>query len=189
MAHGQRRSWTVLAGVCVLGASLWASVVGFNDGPASVASAPDVLYSPEDRPADRLVALYEEARHSIYLASYGLTYPPIVRALVAAKKRGVDVRVITDRGKLDDQKQRAALDTLKLAGIPIKVNRHDGLMHIKQAVVDDRVNTSGSMNQTASAARYNDERLDIFHDPASTHRAKEKFLKMWADPSRYEDWR
>jgi len=62
-------------------------------------------------------------------------------------------------------------------------------MHIKQAVIDDRVNTSGSMNQTSSAARYNDERLDILHDAASTQRAKDKFLKMWADQSRFEDWR
>ncbi len=185
------RKWSgiVIAGLWALTAVLWGSAVGLKDSESSPVTAPEVLYAPEDRPADRLVALYEGARHSIYLASYGLTYPPIVRALVAAKKRGVDVRVITDRGKLDDPKQRAALETLQLAGIPIKVNRHDGLMHLKQAVVDDRVNTSGSMNQTASAARYNDERLDILHDPVSTHRANEKFLKMWADHSRYEDWR
>ena len=189
MLHGRRWSWAAAAGVCALSAALGASAVGFKEGPTGSLTAPEVLYSPEDRPADRLVALYDEARYSIYLAVYGFTYPPIVHALVAAKKRGVDVRVITDRGKLDDPKQRAALDTLRLAGIPIKVNRHDGLMHIKQAVVDDRVNTSGSMNQTASAARYNDERLDVFHDPVSTHRAQEKFLKMWADHSRYEDWR
>ncbi|TSA05279.1 MAG: hypothetical protein D4R81_00410 [Nitrospiraceae bacterium] len=189
MTHGRVWSWAVGSGVCLLSVALWASVVGFQDGPTSSITTLEVLYSPEDRPADRLVALYEEARQSIYLASYGLTYPPIVRALVAAKKRGVDVRVITDRGKLDDQKQRAALETLRLAGIPIKVNRHDGLMHLKQAIVDERVNTSGSMNQTTSAARYNDERLDILHDPASTHQAREKFLKMWADHNRYEGWR
>ena len=189
MTHGRKWSWAVVVGVYVLSVALWASVVGLKDGPTSSVTTPEVLYSPEDRPADRLVTLYEEARQSIYLATYGLTYPPIVQALVAARKRGVDVRVITDRGKLDDQKQRAALETLRLAGISIKVNRHDGLMHLKQAVVDDRVNTSGSMNQTASAARYNDERLDILHDPVSTHRAKEKFLMMWADHSRYEDWR
>jgi phosphatidylserine/phosphatidylglycerophosphate/cardiolipin synthase-like enzyme len=161
------------------------------DGVASerAATPPEVLYSPEDHPADRLVALYESARKSIYLAIYGLTYPPIIKALVAAHKRGVDVRVITDREKLEDRKQRAALDTLRLAGIPIKVNRHDGLMHIKQAIIDDRVNTSGSMNQTTSAARYNDERLDVVHDAASTQRAKDKFLKMWADAGRFEDWR
>lgn len=180
MIHGRKRSWAVAATACLLSLAFWA---------ASPITAPEIFYAPEDRPADRLLALYNEARQSIYLAVYGFTYPPIVQALVAAKKRGVDVRVITDRGKLDDQKQRAALETLRLAGIPIKVNRHDGLMHLKQAVVDDRVNTSGSMNQTTSAARYNDERLDIFHDPGSTHRAKEKFLKMWSDPSQYEEWR
>ena len=185
------RKWSgiAIAGLWVLTGVLWGSAVGLKDSESSSVTAPEVLYAPEDRPADRLVALYEGARHNIYLASYGLTYPPIVQALVAAKKRGVDVRVITDRAKLDDPKQRAALETLRLAGIPVKVNRHDGLMHLKQAVVDDRVNTSGSMNQTASAARYNDERLDILHDPASTHRANEKFLKMWGDHVRYEDWR
>jgi phosphatidylserine/phosphatidylglycerophosphate/cardiolipin synthase-like enzyme len=187
----RRRKWSgiAIAGLWALTAILWGSTVGLKDSESSPVTSPEVLYAPEDRPADRLVALYEGARHSIYLASYGLTYPPIVRALIAAKKRGVDVRVITDREKLDDPKQRAALETLQLAGIPIRVNRHDGLMHLKQAVVDDRVNTSGSMNQTASAARYNDERLDILYDPVSTHRANEKFLKMWTDHSRYEDWR
>ena len=178
----------IIAWMCLL--ALWLSAVGLKGaGATSTAAAVEILYAPEDLPADRLVTLYEGARQSIFLATYGLTYPPIVKALVAARKRGVEVRVITDRSKLDDPKQRAALETLRLAGVPIKVNRHDGLMHLKQAVVDDTANTSGSMNQTASAARYNDERLDIFHDAASTSRAKEKFLKMWADHARYEDWR
>jgi phosphatidylserine/phosphatidylglycerophosphate/cardiolipin synthase-like enzyme len=171
----------------------WASAAGVNPAsPATTTSAnnaPEVLYGPEDHPADRLVALYAGARKSIYLAMYGLTYPPLVRALVAAHKRGVDVRLITDRGKLEERNQRTALETLRLAGIPIKINRYDGLMHMKQVVIDERVNTSGSMNQSSSAARFNDERLDILHDPISTQRATKKFLSMWADHSRYEDWR
>jgi len=183
--------WSAVVGACAcaLLVVLWSSAVGLKDGGAVVTAAPEVLYAPEDKPADRLVALYEGARHSIYIATYGLTYPPVVKALVTAKRRGVDVRIITDRGKLDDRNQRAALETLRLAGVPIRINRHDGLMHMKQVVVDDLVNTSGSMNQTSSAAFYNDERLDILHDTASTQRAKEKFLKMWDDHSRYEDWR
>ena len=179
----------IIVGACVLVMAWWVVGAGFQETGPGATTAPEVYYAPEDRPADRLVALYEGARQSIYLAAFGLTYPPIIHALVEAKKRGIDVRVITDRGKLDDSKQRAALNTLRLAGVPIKVNRHGGLMHLKQAVIDDRINTSGSMNQTASAARYNDERLDMFHDPVSTHRAKEKFLKMWADHYRYEEWR
>ena len=156
---------------------------------ASRAATVDIYYAPEDLPGNRLVALYEKASRYIYVAVYGITYPPIVKALVAAKKRGVDVRVITDREKLNDPKQRMALETLRLAGIPILINRHDGLMHLKQVVVDDEVNTSGSMNQTASGNRYNDERLDVFNDPVSTARAREKFLQMWNDAERYEAWR
>jgi phosphatidylserine/phosphatidylglycerophosphate/cardiolipin synthase-like enzyme len=178
----------VLAAACVLPSSSGSEAVTEPSTLERAAISPEVLYSPEDRPADRLVALYAGARKSIYLAIYGLTYPPIVKALVAAHKRGVDVRLITDRQKLEDRNQRTALETLRLAGIPIKVNRHDGLMQLKQAIVDDLVNTSGSMNQTSSAARYNDERLDVIHDAASTQRAKDKFLKMWTDRSRFEDW-
>ena len=170
--------------------ALLAGEAGLCLGPwNSEAATIELYYGPEDGPGNRLVTLYDKARHYIYVAIYGFTYPPIVRALVVAKKRGVDVRVITDREKLDDPKQRAALGTLKLAGIPIMVNRHDGLMHIKQVVVDDEVNTSGSMNQTTSGHRYNDERLDIITDRETSLRAKEKFLSMWNDQTRYEIWR
>ncbi len=97
--------------------------------------------------------------------------------------------MITDRERLTDPKQEAALETLRLAGIPIRVNQHEGLMHMKQVVVDDEVNASGSMNHTASGNRYNDERLDIITDPVTSAKARDKFLAMWKDPVRYETWR
>ena len=108
--------------------------------------------------------------------------------MVAAKKRGVDVRLITDRQRTEDVKQRAALRTLHVAGIPILVNEHDALMHLKQVVIDDEVNASGSMNHTTSGNRYNDERLDVMTDHAITVKAREKFLAMWNDHTRYRAW-
>jgi phosphatidylserine/phosphatidylglycerophosphate/cardiolipin synthase-like enzyme len=78
---------------------------------------------------------------------------------------------------------------LRLAGIPIKVNRHENLMHLKQVVMDDEINTSGSMNQTGSGNRYNDERLDVFTDPVTSAKARDKFLSMWKDTERYGDWK
>jgi phosphatidylserine/phosphatidylglycerophosphate/cardiolipin synthase-like enzyme len=189
LTRSSARLWILL----ILGSAIAGLSSNLTSDLGAESAAPgkslEVFYAPEDHPAERIVALYAGARKFIYLASYGLTYPPIIKSLVSAKKRGVDVRVITDRERSQDPKQRVALETLSLAGISIKINRHDGLMHLKQAIVDDRVNTSGSMNQTASAAFYNDERLDIIHDAASTGQAKQKFLKMWADHSRYEDWR
>ncbi|TKB72086.1 MAG: phospholipase D family protein [Nitrospira sp.] len=149
----------------------------------------EVYYGPDDQPLDRLTTLYRQARRYLYVAVYGLTSPRAVEAMVAAKKRGVDVRLITDLKRTEDVKQRTALDTLHLAGIPILVNEHDGLMHLKQVVIDDEVNTTGSMNHTTSGNRYNDERLDVITDLATTVKAREKFLAMWNDRTRYREWK
>jgi phosphatidylserine/phosphatidylglycerophosphate/cardiolipin synthase-like enzyme len=148
----------------------------------------EVYYGPDDAPLDRLTMLYRQATRYLYVAAYGLTSPRAVEAMIAAKKRGVDVRLITDAQRTEDNKQRTALRTLHLAGIPILVNAHDGLMHLKQVVIDDEVNTTGSMNHTTSGNRYNDERLDVITDHAITVKAREKFLAMWNDHTRYRPW-
>ncbi len=149
----------------------------------------EVYYGPDDAPLDRLTTLYRHATRYLYVAVYGLTSPRAVEAMVAAKKRGVDVRLITDLKRTEDVKQLTALHTLQLAGIPILVNQHDGLMHLKQVVIDDEVNVSGSMNHTTSGNRYNDERLDVITDSAITAKAREKFLAMWNDHDRYREWK
>ena len=56
----------------------------------------EVYYSPDDAPLDRLATLYGHAHRYLYVAVYVLTSPRAVEAMVAAKKRGVDVRLITD---------------------------------------------------------------------------------------------
>jgi len=149
----------------------------------------EVLYAPNDAPLDRVVTLYQRAKRYIYVSVYGLTYPRAVQALVAAKKRGVDVRMVTDRERTQEVKQHTALQTLRLAGIPIRVNQHEGLMHLKQVVIDDEINTSGSMNHTTSGNFYNDERLDIITDRTISLKAREQFLSMWNDHVRFVDWK
>ena len=149
----------------------------------------EVLYAPDDAPLDRVVTLYQQAKQYIYVSVYGLTYPRAVEALVAAKKRGVDVRMLTDQERTQEVKQHSALRTLRLAGIPIRVNQHDGLMHLKQVVIDDEINTSGSMNHTTSGNRYNDERMDIITDRTTSVKAREQFLSMWNDQARFVEWK
>jgi phosphatidylserine/phosphatidylglycerophosphate/cardiolipin synthase-like enzyme len=149
----------------------------------------EVLYAPNDAPLDRLVTLYQQAKHYIYVSVYGLTYPRAVEALVAAKKRGVDVRMLTDQERTQDVKQHSALRTLRLAGIPIRVNQHEGLMHLKQVVIDDEITTSGSMNHTTSGNSYNDERMDIITDRAISLKVRKQFLFMWDDHSRFVEWK
>lgn len=163
-----------------IGVGLWPGVAE----PSDI----EVYYAPEDLPADRLIALYDHAHRYIYVAVFSITYPPVIKALIDAEKRGVDVRVLTDRGQVSDPKQQRALDILHSAGIPIRVNRHDSLMHLKQVVIDDEINTTGSMNQTTSGHRYNDERLDVIVDRSISVKARDKFLSLWNDRMRFEEW-
>ena len=156
--------------------------------PVCASATTDVYYAPEDQPIDHVVNLYTHATRYIYVSVYALTAPSVVKALVEAKRRGLDIRVITDRERLNDPKQHSAVSTLRLAGVQIKINRHDGLMHLKQVVIDDVINASGSANHTTSGNRYNDERLDVITDARLTAKAREKFLAMWNDRQRFELW-
>jgi phosphatidylserine/phosphatidylglycerophosphate/cardiolipin synthase-like enzyme len=185
----RRRQFPLLYLACWVAACIWWGG-GLVSAWAREATAPtvEVWYAPEDRPLQQVVELYEQARQYIYVAVYGVTFPPVVKALLAAHKRGVDVRIITDRERMKDPKQRAAVTALREGGIPVKVNRHDGLMHLKQVVIDDAINVNGSMNHTSSGNRHNDERLDVIRDRALSIKARDKFLSMWRDRHRFEDW-
>jgi phosphatidylserine/phosphatidylglycerophosphate/cardiolipin synthase-like enzyme len=175
---------------CLRGCTIWL-LVAVLLGPAweIFAASIEVWYGPENRPLEHLVRIYDRAKRSIFVASYGLTSPLSVKALIEAKRRGVDVRILTDRERLNDPKQRTALSALREAGIPIRINQHESLMHLKQVVIDDEINTNGSMNQTTSGNQYNDERLDIIRDHAMTVKAREKFLSMWKDQERFQEWK
>ncbi len=167
---------------------LLVAVLSVTSGEVSAASI-EVWYSPEDEPLQKVAQIYEQATRYIFVAVYGLTSPIVVKALLNAGKHGVDVRVITDRERLNDPNQRRAVSALWEAGIPVMINRHDGLMHLKQVVVDDEVTASGSMNHTTSGNRYNDERLDVIRDHPIAVQSREKFLSMWKDRTRFEEWK
>jgi phosphatidylserine/phosphatidylglycerophosphate/cardiolipin synthase-like enzyme len=158
-------------------------------GRSAQSAGVEVLYGPNDAPLDRVVTLYQQAKRYIYVSVYGLTYPRAVEALVAAKKRGVDVRMLTDQERTQELKQHTALQTLRLAGIPIRINQHEGLMHLKQVVIDDEINTSGSMNHTTSGNFYNDERMDIITDRVLSQKARDHFLSLWNDRARFMEWK
>jgi phosphatidylserine/phosphatidylglycerophosphate/cardiolipin synthase-like enzyme len=179
---------TMKSRIRFLAAALFCLALGTQESAVFSANV-EVLYAPHDAPLDRVVILYQHAKRYIYVSVYGLTYPRAVQALVAAKKRGVDVRMLTDQERTQEVKQNTALQTLRLAGIPIRVNQHEGLMHLKQVVIDDEINASGSMNHTTSGNFYNDERMDIITDHSISVKAREQFLSMWNDHARFTEWK
>ena len=92
---------------------------------------------------------------------YGLTHPAIVDALVAAKNRGVDVALKTDKLESAGKRQAVMITTLQAASVPVEVSEQSRLLHHKFAVIDGRYLITGSYNWTDNAERRNRENLVI----------------------------
>ncbi len=123
-----------------------------------------VLYSLTAKRNDQeIISLINSARQHVYFAMYEFTLRDIAEALVAAKRRGVDVQGLVDSEEISKSYGRPILDELVAAGIPVKTEKHldgNGIMHIK-ALVTESAYAVGSYNWTASATSENDELLEI----------------------------
>nr|WP_311530321.1 phospholipase D family protein [uncultured Ralstonia sp.] len=130
---------------------------GFAAGMPSI----EVGFSPEGSAQQLVEKAINSARASIRLSAYSFTSAPVVRALVSAKRRGVDVAVIVDyKNNLVDgrtEKARAALNLLVNAGIPTRTISVYPIHHDKFIVVDGESVESGSINYSDAGARRNSE--------------------------------
>jgi PLD-like domain len=120
-------------------------------------------------PAAAIAAAIGAAHTSILVQAYEITPGPLVTALIAAHRRGVDVRAIVDYKQLTDRRNRDdafAVERLGTAGIPVLVDRPPGLMHDKVMIIDGETVITGSFNYTYSAEHRNVENLLVIHDPA-----------------------
>lgn len=156
------------------------------EGPSSplpitvpAAGSVEVIFSPHGGGTDALVRFIGEARKSIRVAAYSFTSNPIGRALVEAKKRGVDVRVVLDR---DHNGRRASSNSLAsfvaAAGIPVRIDTAVRIFHNKFVCVDNVSVAQGSFNFSAAADTSNRENLLIHRNAPALAKA---FLKHWED--------
>jgi hypothetical protein len=142
--------------------------------PAETVTAPSansvrVIYSLDQKQNDQeIIALINNAKSKVYFAMYEFTLKDIADALVAAKKRGVEVKGLVDAGESASSYDAPIISELTQAGIPVETEKHpdgNGIMHIK-AIVTDSAYAIGSYNWTGSATTENDEILEIGTDPA-----------------------
>ncbi len=121
-------------------------------------------------------------------ALYGLNRQLDVDALIEAQQRCGCVRLMTDTTQAGGRSQKAALTRLLAAGVPIKSDRHAGLMHLKVVAVDQAVVYEGSFNPTDPASISNDEVLFRLASPEAAQAFGEEFDTMWNDAQHYRDW-
>lgn len=126
----------------------------------------EVFYNQDIQANQKIMQIIRDADQFVYFAVYTFTREDLKDALLGAKRRGLDVRGVTDREqseKIDLQKKN--IKQLRDAGIPVAVQDHLGIMHLK-TVVTDKGYASGSYNWTSAATNLNDEVLEIGRDEA-----------------------
>lgn len=134
---------------------------------------------------EKLIEEIESAKSNLDVAIYSFTDKNVAEAIVSDKKRGVTVRMISDKECSGESSQKACLKIVKSAGIPIKINSHSGIMHLKVSIIDDSAVTTGSYNYTVSAQKKNDENLVVISDKTVTGEYEKEFERMWNDEKNF----
>jgi len=103
-----------------------------------------VCFSPEQDCDAVGVRAIDGGQREILVSAYRLLTvgSGIVGALIRAKERGVDVRVIADRGAPCGR--ASGIDPLAAAGVPVWIDYGARLAHAKTMVIDGAVTLQGS---------------------------------------------
>ena len=139
--------------------------------------APQAYFTPGDDGPRALTGLIRATRRKADVCVYTITDNRIAEELLAAHRRGVAVRIISDNEKADDAGSDIA--ALERAGLPVRVDRSENHMHHKFAVFDDLVTVTGSYNWTRSAADLNVENFVVARDPRLARAFLVEFERQW----------
>ena len=109
--------------------------------------ARSLIVLPDDS-AQPIVDAIDNAVESLRIKMFVFSAPQLLDAVIAAKKRGVDVRVMLNPERRDGEKDNlASRKKLKAAGVHVKdSNPAFGLTHEKSMVVDGEIGFVKSLN-------------------------------------------
>lgn len=140
------------------------SLIGVPQGGAGKADAQvSACFVPAETCVTKVVAAIASAKTSIRLQAYGFTSVPILKALLDAKKAGVDVAIILDKTNLSPRYTGA--NTMLNATIPVWIDSKVAIAHNKVIIIDNHLVVGGSYNYTMSAEQKNAENVTFIDSP------------------------
>ncbi len=133
-----------------------------------------IYFTPGPDCENNIIAQIEKSKKNIDVAVYSITNQRIVNSLIAAQKRGIKIRVLSDRRQ--SKGKGSLIAQVKDAGIPVVLNRKHKTMHNKFAIFDTKDIETGSYNWTESATKYNAENCLFFPEPDGEYNKQFKYL-------------
>lgn len=143
----------------------------------TVVSNLETCFSPNENCDQKLINVINSAKKTLDIAIFSITHPDIAASIVAVKKKGVDVRMVVDKGQSTGS--RSQTDELMTAQVSIRIGNSAKIMHDKYCIVDGLVLETGSFNYTMSATIYNTENQIYITDKNVIKRYQDNFEKLW----------
>ena len=138
----------------------------------------ECYFAPTDNARDNaIVKAINNAEKSIDIRIFFFTDNTIKNALIEAKERGVDIRIILDATGAENE--YSAHRDLREAGIPVKVENWGGKEHFKAMCVDKKIVVLGSQNWTGSGNWSNDENTLYIENRYLGFLFEKDFDKAW----------
>lgn len=138
---------------------------------------PDVVETRVDLVEQGLVSIISQAQQTLDIAIYELDLDSVTGAILAARDRGVAVRVVTDSDTLADED---ALIRLQNARIPIVPDGRSSIMHNKFVIVDGRAVWTGSWNFTRNDTYRNNNNAIYIESPELARTYTAEFEEMFS---------
>lgn len=144
----------------------------------------EAAFSPREGADELVLKVIGSARRSLRIAAYSFTSPSIAKALLGAKKRGIDVRIVVDH-KMNTQHDRfkasrAALDLLATAGIPVRTVDYWPMHHDKYIVADGETVETGSYNYSTNATKSRENVLVIWRNEDLARSYESHWTESWS---------
>jgi len=155
----------------------------------------EAVFSPDGGVTKTVSGLIRDARRTIDVAVYVLSSPSLATDLIAAHKRGVEVRVLLDERMSWRWSQ---LKDLREHGVRVGTilvsrktgDRSDPHFHHKFAVIDGKTVITGSFNWTKMAEERNHENVVVIRDEDLAARYTEVFeeaMRLVTPPKEDDD--
>ncbi len=140
----------------------------------------ETYFSPDDGVSDVIVDLINSAQESIFFMAFSFTSDSISEALQARTAEGVVVAGVMDESQIRSN-QGGEFDVLSQAGLDIRKDGIEGLMHHKVFIIDEKIVITGSYNFSRSAEERNDENIIVIYNTDIAREFLKEFARVQAE--------
>lgn len=136
-------------------------------------------FAPSTTCRDAIINLLKKARFNIDICVFTISDNKLRDEILAAHKRGVKVRIISDNDKVFDKGND--IRYLKDAGVPVRCDSTPNHMHHKFALIDGDCLVNGSFNWTRSATAFNNENIVLSYETGLLEQFQSAFEELWQE--------